>query len=172
MEKVGVFQSPARFLAYLNHYFWLSAKFYNSEHLRNYVLPRLVSIQEKVALISRVAYGLIANGWYDRAYLSELNHLITEFVRECEEINECSDCSEEDKVSKFESLVYAFSLRLVALEYEIKRDYIKKTLEDYLEAHKSVLGSDFTLLDLYRVLGRIVEDEFGFEKEENPLTEG
>jgi hypothetical protein len=159
--------TPARFLALLNHFVHLSAQYYTAQYLRDVVIPKVSGLQFKVARISGFAYGLIAMGGYERAYLSELNHLITEFVREFEEILDCSDCSDEDKFSKLEKHLYAFELRLAVLEDEIVRDYVLKTLEEYLQSHRSVLGNDFGLKDLFYLLKRVVGEE---EEGESPLT--
>jgi len=158
--------TPARFLTLLNDYFWRLAQFYNSEHLMNARIPKLVGIQEKVLRISGFAYGLIAMGAYERAYLSELNHLIIEFVREYEEVLD-SDLSDEDKVDKLERVVNNLEIRLAFMEWEIKKEYILKVLEDCLEKHKSVLGKDFSLKDLLLVLKSVVDLE---DDEESPLT--
>jgi hypothetical protein len=159
--------TPARFLALLNHFVHLSTQYYNAQHLRDVIIPRVSRIQLKVVRISGFAYGLIAMGVYERAYLSELNHLINEFVREFEEILDCLGCSDEDKFSKLEGHIYAFELRLVVLEDEVMRDYVLKTLEEYLQSHRSVLGNDFGLKDLFYLLKRVVDVE---EEGESPLT--
>ncbi len=157
--------TPARFfLVMLDNFVWRASEFYNPDHLREVVLPKVVDIQLKVVRISAVAYGLIALGGYEKPYLSELNHTINEFVREFEEILEAGSLSDEDKFSKMEGCIYNFQIRLVVLEDEVKREYVKRTLEEYLENHREVFGKDFTLKDLYYLLGRIVDVD-----EENPL---
>ncbi len=161
--------TPARFLALLNDYFWRASQFYSAQHLREFTLPKVSRFQESVMRISAFAYGLISIDAYDRAYLSELNNLINEFVREYEEILDCSNCSDEAKMEKLENLLRDFSFRLSILEDEVKKEYIIRTLEDYLKSHSYVLGKDFTLKDLYYLLGRIVDlDED--EDEESPLN--
>ncbi len=159
--------TPARFFSALNHFVWQASQYYNAEHLRDIIIPRMADLQFRIARISSFAYGLISLDAYSRAYLSEMNHLITEFVNLFEEIMD-SSLSDEEKFSKIEAELYAFFLRLVVLEDEVKRDYIKKTLEEYLEKHREVFGKDFTLKDLYYTLGRIVEDD---EDEESPLID-
>jgi hypothetical protein len=157
--------TPARFLALLNHYIWLASQYYNSQHLRVYVIPKVLGVQLKVVRISGIAYGLIAIGGYERAYLSELNHLVNEFVREFEEILDCSDCSDEDKFSKLEVCLYNFEMRLAVLEDEVMRDYLLKLLEEFLQSHRAILGNEFGLKDLFLFLKRVVGDE-----DESPLT--
>jgi hypothetical protein len=157
---------PSHFLALLNHYVWQATKYYNSDHLKQVVIPRVSGIQFRVARITTFCYGLISRGDYERAYLSELNNLINEFVRECEEILD-SSLSDEEKFSKLDGHVYAFDLRLAVLEDEVKREYVKKTLEEYLENNREVFGKDFTLIDLYYLLKRILSDKL--DEEEGPL---
>ncbi len=158
--------TATRFLSLLNNYVWLASQYSSPDHLRAVIIPKVSGIQEKVQRISTLSYGLIASGWYDRAYLSELATMINDFVREYEEILDAG-LSDEEKFSKLESHLYSFELRLAVLEYEVKKDYIVKTLEEYLQAHRSVLGKDFDLKELFRVLKRVVDDD---EDEESPLT--
>ncbi len=157
--------TATRFISLLSNYVWLASQYYNPDHLRNVIIPKVSGIQEKVLRISSFSYGLIASGWYDRAYLSELSTMINDFVRDYEEILD-ADLSDEEKFSKLEAHLYSFELRLAVLEYEVMKDYIVKTLEEYLQAHRSVLGKDFSLKDLFRILKRLVDDE----DEESPLT--
>ncbi len=158
--------TPARFfLAMLNNFVWRASEFYNPDHLRGSIISKVVDVQLKVVRISSFAYGLIALGGYEKPYLSELNHAINEFVREFEEILEAGSLSDEDKFSKMEGCIYNFQIRLSVLEDEVKREYVKRTLEEYLENHREVFGKDFTLKELYYLLGRIVDLD-----EESPLT--
>jgi len=159
--------SQVYFLAFLDDYVWRSTQFYEARYVSKFIVERASSIQEKVLRISAYAHGLIALGRYDRAYLSELSHLIYEFVREYEEILE-SSLSDEDKFTKLERLIQAYIIRFGVLEDDIKKTYIVRTLEDYLENHRSVLGKDFTLRDLLDVLKRVVGDVE--EDEEKPLA--
>jgi len=158
--------TPARFLVLLNDYFWRLAQFYSSEHLENVKLPKVLGIQEKILRITGFAYGLISIGAYQRAYLSELNLMIIAFVREYEEVLDLN-CSDEDKMDKLDSVVFNFDMRLASLEWEIKREYILKVIENCLEAHRSVLGKDFGLKDLLVFLKSVVDLD---EDEEKPLT--
>ena len=166
--------TATRFYAYLNHYFWLASQHYSPEDLRNVVIPKLSGIHGKVLRISCLSYGLIASGWYDRAYLSELGTIINNFVLDFEEFLDAG-LSDEDKFSKLEACLYSFELRLAALEDEVMRDYIVKTLEEYLQTHRSVLGKDFSLKDLLCILRRIVGscecEEILLRDEESPLKD-
>jgi len=171
MGEVRIAVEP-RFLTCLAHYFWCASERYSPEYLRNVVIPKLSGIHEKVLRISCLSYGLIASGWYDRAYLSELGTIINNFVLDFEEFLDAG-LSDEDKFSKLEACLYSFELRLAALEYEVMRDYIVRSLEDYLEVHRPVLGKDFSLMDLLCILRRIVGscecEEIPLGDEESPL---
>jgi hypothetical protein len=156
------------YLAMLDNFVWRASEVYNPDHLREFTIPRVVDIQLKIARISAFAYGLIALGGYEKPYLSELNHAINEFVRDFDEILSAGSISEEEKFSKMEGAIYNFQIRLVALEDEVKKEYVKRTLEEYLDKHREVFGKDFTLKDLYYLLGRIVD----VDDEESPLKEG
>jgi hypothetical protein len=153
--------TPAHFLTLLNDYFWRLSQFYDGRHLREKVLPKLDEVHMRIVRVVDFSYGLISLGAYVRAYLSELNQLIYEFVREYEEVVECSNCSEEDRMDKLDGVVYNFSLRLVVLEDEVKREYIQRVLEEFLNEHRAVLGKDFTLKDLWFILGRLVDVDEG-----------
>jgi len=169
MGEVRIAVEP-RFLTCLAHYFWCASERYSPEYLRNVVIPKLSGIHGKVLRISCLSYGLIASGWYDRAYLSELDTAILNFVRDFEEI---WDSRSEDKFSRMEACLNSFDLHLAALEYEVMRDYIVRSLEDYLEVHRPVLGKDFSLMDLLCILRRIVGscecEEIPLGDEESPL---
>jgi transcription termination factor NusB len=160
------FLTATRFFALLNDFVWRATKFYDAQYVSKFIVERVSLIQEKILRISSFAHGLISFGFYDRAYLSELNTLINEFVREYEEILD-SSLSEEEKFRKLEMHVQAYIIRLGVLEDDIKKDYILKTLEDFLENHRSVLGKDFSLKDLLDVLKRALPYD---DDEESPLV--
>ncbi len=166
MREERTFTQVRFYLAMLDNFIWRASEVYSPDHLREFVIPKVVDIQLKIARISAFSYGLISLGAYLKPYLSELNHAITEFVREFEEILEAGSLSDEEKFSKMEACIYNFEFRLAVLEDEVKKEYAKRTLEEYLEKHREVFGKDFTLKDLYYLLGRIVD----VDDEESPLT--
>jgi len=158
MREEKRFLTAAGFISLLNNYFFLSSQYYEPDYLLSVVVPRLSSVQERVLRICGFSYGLIALGLYDKAYLAQLAGAINDFVSECEEILG-SSLSDEEKFSELDDRLTSFGLWLARMEDEIVRDYVVKTLEEYLENHKSVLGKDFTLKDLFCILKRVVDDD-------------
>ena len=158
MREEKRFLTAAGFISLLNNYFFLSSQYYEPDYLLSVVVPRLSSVQERVLRICGFSYGLIALGLYDKAYLAQLAGAVNDFVCGCEEVLS-SSLSDEGKFSEFEDRLNSFELRLASMEDEIMKSYIIKTLEGYLEKHRPVLGKDFTVKDLFRVLKRIVDDD-------------
>jgi len=156
MREEKRFLTAAGFISVLNEYFFFASQYYEPDYLFSVVVPRLSSVQERVLRICGFSYGLIALGLYDEAY--RLAGAINDFVCECEGILS-SSLSDEEKFSELDDRLTSFGLWLARMEDEIVRDYVVKTLEEYLENHKSVLGKDFTLKDLFCILKRVVDDD-------------
>jgi hypothetical protein len=162
----------------LNRYVHLSLDIYGKGHFRSVILPRILAIHQRLGKITGYCYGLMLIDAYDKAYLWELSRLFEEFGLDLDEADSCGDCSDEEKLERMEKVVYNFSMRLVVLEDEVMKEFIKVSLEEYLETHRAILGKDFTLkhlcFALRRMLGDCDEMEEILDKvvgEENPFPE-